>query len=195
MESLVTLCLLARLVIGQVPYSEYSLTPRSRTLRPAKVYNVNGTVDRADELLTGQVASTKFVGPSAVTYDFGKNVAGLVSFNVSEAVGSDPAYIGISFTESSLFISSEGCDATAEAGIDAPLLFQVQSGGFYAAEKQYQRGSFRYLNIYHNTTGNVTIPDLTIYFTAVPNYTAEQLAAGIQTGYFHCDDDKINRVW
>lgn len=189
------LALLFWLVNGQVPYSEYVLTPKSRTLRPATVYNVNGTVSNAEELVTGRDATTTFVGTSAVTYDFGKNVAGLVSFNVSEAAGSDVSYIGISFTESSLWISSEGCDATADAGIDQALWFEVQPGGSYAAEKQYQRGGFRYLNVYHNTTGNVTIPDLSIYYTAIPHYTEDQLATGIQTGYFHCEDDQINRVW
>ena len=179
---------------AQVPYAEYVLTPRSRTLRPVDVYNVNGTVQSAEDLTHGQVARTTFTGPSAVTYDFGKNVAGLVAFNVSEVAGPS-AYIGVSFTESSLWISSEGCDATADAGIDEALWWAVEANGHYAAEKQHQRGGFRYLNVYHNTTGNVTLSDLTVYYTAVPHYTEEQLAAGIQTGYFHCEDDQINRVW
>lgn len=195
MRSFILLLLLSWLVAGQVPYTEYVLTPKSRTLRPAKVYNINGTVNQADELIAGQDASTTFIGPSAVTYDFGKDVGGIVSFNVSEAVGSETSYIGISFTESSLWISSEGCDATANVGIDEALWFQVESGGSYAADKKHQRGGFRYLNVYHNTTGNVTIPDLTIYYTAIPNYSDDELATGIQTGYFHCDDDQINRVW
>lgn len=181
-------------IAAQVPYEEYVLTPRSRILRPAHVYNVNGTVQAAEGLISGQSASTLFTGPSAVTYDFGKNVAGLVAFNVSEVSGSD-AYIGISFSESSLWISSEGCDATADAGIDEALWWAVKADGHYAAEKQHQRGGFRYLNVYHNTTGNVTLSDLTVYYTAIPHYTEDQLAAGVQTGYFHCEDDQINRVW
>ncbi|KAK5055152.1 hypothetical protein LTR84_012900 [Exophiala bonariae] len=179
---------------AQVPYEEYILTPKSRTLRPAKVYSVNGTVQSAENLIRGQSASTVFTGPSAVTYDFGKNVAGLVAFNVSDVAGSN-AYIGISFTESSLWISSEGCDATADAGIDEALWWAVETDRYYAAEKQHERGGFRYLNVYHNSTGNVTLSDLTVYYTAIPHFTEEQLAGGVQTGYFHCEDDQINRVW
>jgi hypothetical protein len=179
---------------AQVPYTEYVLTPRSRILRPASVYNINGTVSNAEQLTTGTTAATTFVGQSAVTYDFGKNVAGLVSFNVSDVSGQND-YIGISFTESSLWISSEGCDATADAGIDEALWWAVQPGMQYAAEKQYQRGGFRYLNVYHNSTDNVTLADLHVYYTAVPHYTDEQLAEGVQTGFFHCEDDQINRVW
>lgn len=178
---------------AQVPYSQYVLTPKSRTLRPASVYNINGTVQDAQSLVGGN-ANAVFVGLSAVTYDFGKNVGGLVSFNVSEVTTSG-AYIGISFAESSLWINPEGCDATADAGIDAALWWQVSSGSSYTAQKQYQRGGFRYLNVYHNTTGNVTLSDLTVYYTAIPHYSEEQLAQGIQTGYFHCEDEQINRIW
>ena len=187
--------MLSCLAAAQTPYSEYVLTPKSRTLRPAQVYNVNGTVDRAEDLISVQNANTVFRGVSAVTYDFGKNVAGIVAFNVSDATGSDESFIGVSFTESSLWISSEGCDATADAGIDQALWWSVESGAYYAAEKQYQRGGFRYLNVYHNTTGEVTLSDLTVYYTAIPHYSEEQLAAGIQTGYFHCEDEQINRIW
>lgn len=195
MRNLALASLLSFIAAAQVPYSEYVLTPRSRTLRPAQVYNVNGTVDAANDLITGQSVATTFRGPSAVTYDFGKNVAGLVSFNISQVAGSGESFIGISFTESNLWISSEGCDSTADAGIDQALWWSVEPDGYYAAEKQYQRGGFRYLNVYHNTTGNVTLTDLTIYYTAIPHYTEDQLAAGIQTGYFHCEDEQINRVW
>lgn len=194
MKLLTLTALLAATASAQVPYFEYVLTPRSRVLRPASVYNINGTVLNAEQLLTGERADTTFVGASAVTYDFGKNVAGLVSFNVTNAIGSD-AFIGISFTESSLWINSEGCDATADAGIDQALWWNVHSGSSYAAEKQYQRGGFRYLNVYHNTTGNVTLSDLQIYYTAIPHYSEQQLSQGIQTGYFHCEDEQINRVW
>lgn len=105
------------------------------------------------------------------------------------------SFIGISFTESSLWINSEGCDATADSGIDQALWWSVEPGGTYTAEKWHQRGGFRYLNVYHNTTGNVTLSDLNVYYTAIPQYSEEQLTASIQTGYFHCEDEQINRVW
>jgi len=180
----VLLSLFSCIATARVPYSEFVLTPKSRILRPSQVYNVDGTVDDAKDLTTGQSASTVFRGPSAVTYNFGKEVAGLVSFNVSEVVGSDGSFIGISFTESSLWINSEGCDATADSGIDQALWWSVEPGDTYTAEKWHQRGGFRYLNVYHNTTGKVTFSDLNVYYTAIPQYSEEQLATGIQTGYF-----------
>lgn len=59
--------------VRAIPYSEYILTPASRTLYPASVYNVNGTVENAEGLV-GASGPTTFSGPSAVTYDFGKNI-------------------------------------------------------------------------------------------------------------------------
>ena len=176
--------------LAQVPYSEYILTPKSRTIFPASVYNVNGSVENAAALTSSGIAT--FNGESAVTYDFGKNIGGIVSFNTSAVQGSNQ-YIGISFTESSLWINSEGCDATPDAGIDAALWFSVQSGGSYRACKEHQRGGFRYLNVYHNSTGMVELSGLSIYFTAIPQVPEERM--GAYTGYFHCNDEQLNRVW
>lgn len=173
------------------PYSEHILTPASRTLLPATVHNVNGSVAAAASLTTPPGNAT-FKGESAVTYDFGNNIAGIVSFNVSTATGT-AEYIGISFTESSLWINSEGCDATADAGIDEALWFKVSSGGHYAASKAQQRGAFRYLNVYHNTSDTVEVEDLSVYFTALPQLAGKDLRS--YPGYFHCNNEHLNRVW
>ena len=174
-----------------IPYSEYILAPSSRTLRPVSVYHVNGTVDEAPTL-TKPAGNATFRGVSAVTYDFGKNIGGIVSFNVSTVEGSDN-FVGVSFTESSLWINSHGCDATADAGIDMPLWFQVSAGGKYTAATEHQRGAFRYLNFYHNTTGNVTVDGLSVHFVSMPQVAANELQA--YSGYFHCNDEQLNRVW
>ena len=189
MASLSTFFLLISSVFA-VPYTEYILTPTSRTVYPVSVYNVNGTVDNAEAVTSNGVAT--FRGQSAMTYDFGKNIGGIVSFNVSAIEGQNQ-HIGVSFTESSLWISSEGCDATADASVDEALWWQVKAGGSYSADKKHQRGGFRYLNVYHNSTGSVSIENLSIHFTALPQVAEEDL--GTYTGYFHCNDESLNRVW
>ncbi|TGO89117.1 hypothetical protein BPOR_0124g00060 [Botrytis porri] len=177
-----------------IPYEDYILTPNSRTLTPVSVFNINGSVTNAEALTATGSSNPATVGPSsAITYDFGKNIAGIVSFNVGTIDGDGDQFIGISFTESSLWISDKGCDATADGGIDEALWYSVTSGGFYQAEKKQQRGGFRYLNIYHNTTGSVEVSNLTIQYTALPHKAENELRA--YTGYFHCNDDQVNRVW
>lgn len=77
----------------------------------------------------------------------------------------DEQYVGITFTESSLWISGEGCDATADAGIDEALWFHITGPGDYTVDRKHERGAFRYLSVLHNTTGSVEVEELTVQFT------------------------------
>ncbi|KAI6862019.1 bacterial alpha-L-rhamnosidase domain-containing protein [Hortaea werneckii] len=177
-------------------YDQYILAPSSRSLHPASVYEVNGTVSGADSLTTSSNSSDGrgsaiFKGPSAVAYDFGKNIAGLVTLQVGDV--DEDQYIGLTYTESSLWISSEGCDATADAGLEEALWFHVTGPGNYTVERQHERGAFRYLSLIHNTTGGIEVQQVNVHFTPMPHYADDQLRD--YTGYFHCDDELLNRVW
>lgn len=108
-------------VFSQVLYSEYILAPSSRTVFPVAVYKVNGTVDNAEGLLNGVNGTATFSASSAVTFDFGKNIAGQVSLTAGASVFSPDAVIGITFSESSVWIAGYGSDATASDGVDEPL--------------------------------------------------------------------------
>ncbi|THW51205.1 Six-hairpin glycosidase [Aureobasidium pullulans] len=175
-----------------VPYAEYILAPSHRDLSPVKVHQANGTVTNAAGVTTSGSGGTTFNSVSAVTYDYTKNIGGLVSFIVSSTSDSEQ-YIGISYTESSLWISPDGSDATQNIAIDETLWFKITGPGNYSVEPLHDRGGFRYLNVYHNTTGNVTLSHLQTYFTAMPHFPDDGI--GEYTGYFHSNDEKLNRVW
>lgn len=130
---------------------------------------------------------------SARIYDFGKNIAGIVSFDANTSASAQDGFIGISFTESSLWINSEGCDAMADAGIDEALWFTVGNNRHQQASKEHQRGGFRYLNVYHNSSGETSVSNLSIQFTAIPQKAEGDLQD--YTGYFHTNDEQLNRVW
>lgn len=175
---------------SRVPYQEYILAPASRDLVPQSVYEVNGTVVNPKALTQSSGGTTTFAGVSSVTYDFGKNVAGLVSLGV-DSVSSSSAFMGVTFTESSLWISSEACDGTADAGLDSPLWFPVGHGpGIYTAAEKHLRGAFRYLTLVSNTTAAVSLNSLHITFTAAPTQNLRDYS-----GWFHSDDDLINSIW
>jgi hypothetical protein len=138
--------------------ASYILAPSSRDIYPASLRTANGSVSNASNLVLDHGHAT-FLGNSAVTLDFGKNVAGLVSFEVLSVSNSNSntststnstEYIGFTFSESSLWISGEISDATI--GTDAPLWFAVSEVGAYTAASEFSRGGFRYLSILHNTT-------------------------------------------
>lgn len=103
-----------------VPFSEYILAPSSRTVFPVAVYGVNGTVNNAEGLLNGANGTATFSANSAVTFDFGKNIAGQVSLTAENSTSSAAA-VWLTFTESNLYISGESSDATASTGVDRPM--------------------------------------------------------------------------
>jgi hypothetical protein len=126
-----------------MPYSDYILAPSSRTLFPSSICQVNGSVSGVDTLTTSLPGSATFDGNSSVTFDFGKNAGGFASVQFAN---NTTGCVGVTFSESSLWISGVGSDATAGAGIDAPLWFcaeDADSSGVVTADADHDRGAFR----------------------------------------------------
>ncbi|KAF2107879.1 Six-hairpin glycosidase-like protein [Lophiotrema nucula] len=174
-----------------IPYSEYILAPTSRTLYPVSVHSSNGSVSNAESLF-GSSGNAIFQGDSATAYDFGKNIAGLVTLTIGSISDSDQ-YIGVTFSESSLWVSNASCDATADAGKDETLWFKVTGPGQYTAPRDKERGGFRYMTLVHNTTGSVEVTAAEIHFTPMPHWEDDAIAN--YSGYFHTDDELLNRIW
>ena len=181
--------ILAAAVVAAVPYQEYILAPASRIVRPVSVFRQDGPSTSPEALLTHNVGSGQSLVLGAfnasVTYDFGKSVGGWVNFNVSSASGN----VSFTFSESSLWVSSWGCDSTSQAGRDAPIVFNVSSLGHFAAPTDTERGAFRDLTIVDLGTGNATVDDLWIDYTPMPHWEDLQN----YTGWFHSNDEKLNR--
>ena len=176
-----------------VPYDKYILAPSSRTIRPTSVYLSSGSLSSEHTLLDGQAASgeslTLAAFNSSVTYDFGKNVAGWINFNTTSSNGS----VGFTFAESSIWVSSETCDATLAQGetLDAQLVFNITGAGQYSPPLQRQRGGFRYVTVVNLGEGPLSISDLWVHFTAMPHW--EDNALRSYTGWFLSNDEKLNR--
>jgi len=198
------LLLLPQVCSTAAPFSQYILAPPSRIVFPVSVHKVNGTVSNAASLtsITGTDSTTgiaTFQGPSAVTFDFGKNVAGIVSVvvgnstvNGSAVVQAGDAWIGVTFSESSMWISGVASDATADAGQDVPLWLPVgQGAGTYTVEPWFQRGGFRYLSLVANASATINVVSVWSNVTFSPDM--EDLQA--YTGYFNSDDELLNRIW
>lgn len=208
-----SLFLNALLLVGAAAtrYEQYILAPNSRDLFPASVYEVNGTVQNADSLCQPSGGAATFEGWSSVAYDYGKNIGGVVSLTVSQA-SDDQQYVGVAFSESSLWVSGNWSDATADAGNDEILWWSITGPGTYTLEEKYVRGGFKYLTLVHNTTGTVVVSQVSTRFSAVPHYAEDQLrnysgwfnsngkisaAWNINSDYadFRLPDELINRIW
>lgn len=178
---------------GVAPYSEHILAPSSRTIYPLSVYRTNGTVTNPQSLLSSNANTTGpaiFNGNSSITFDYGKNIGGIVSITVG-SVSSPDAILGVTFTESNLWINGAASDATADAGLDSPLWFLVGDGpGTYTVGKEFDRGAFRYLSVVSNSSGTVEVQSVEVQFTAAPEQDLQAY-----TGYFHSNDQLLNRIW
>jgi len=166
-----------------IPYEQYILAPKSRTLHPTSIHSTNGSVTNPESLFNAN-GSAVFTGDAATAYDFGINIAGLVTVTIG-SVNSTDEYIGVTFSESSLWVSNRSSDATADAGTDETLWFHVNGAGRYTAPREKMRGAFRYMTLVHNGTGSLEVTGAEVHYTAMPHW--EDDALGNYTGYFHCD--------
>ncbi|KAI0824104.1 bacterial alpha-L-rhamnosidase domain protein [Trametes gibbosa] len=192
MRALDSLLLLVASTAAAVPYQQYILAPSSRTVRPVSVFRQHGSLSSPTGLLDNSRGGKGLVlntFNSSVTYDFGKNIAGWVNLDLSSHTGS----VGVTFSESSLWVSSQNSDATADAGSDAPLVFNISRSGHYQAPSEKERGGFRYLTVVNLGKSKVELKDLWVQFTAMPHWKDDALRD--YTGWFHSNDEKLNRVW
>ncbi|PSR77048.1 Six-hairpin glycosidase-like protein [Coniella lustricola] len=171
-------------------YSDYILAPASRVILPPAIHQVNGTVSNAQSLIGAANGSATLKGSSTITFDYEKNIGGIVGVTVG-SVSSPDEVIGITFTESSLWINGAASDATADAGLDTPLWLHVGAGpGTYTVGREFDRGAFRYLSVVSNSTGAVEIQSIAVNFTAAPGRDLQSYV-----GYFHSNDELVNRIW
>ncbi|MFD0514447.1 hypothetical protein ACFQ0Q_37280 [Streptomyces aureus] len=103
------------------PWDAYNYSPQSRTLKPVAIHSTVGSVTDASAALSGK--STRLSGTgSAVTFDFGKDVSGLVTLHFAASDG--PQRVGLAFNESSQYVGT-----TSDASTGGP---RSRDGALYA---------------------------------------------------------------
>lgn len=171
--------------------SSYILAPDSRTIHPASIFKINGPITNAASLLGSANGNAQFSGSSSVTFDHGKNIAGVVSVTVG-TYSSPGATISLTYTESSLYINNISCDMTAGPQFDEPISLPVGQGpGTYTVDRHHERGAFRYLTLTASNDASILVTSVSTQFTASP--VAHDLRH--YSGYFHANDEKLNRIW
>ena len=129
---------------------------------------------------------------SLVTYDFGKEVGGIVSISFSS---SHTGKLGLAFTEAKNYVG-EWSDASNGnfTGPDGALYVEMSTGmTAYTMPENKLRGGFRYLTVFlvTNLTASAVIEDVSLFLDfqpTWPNLRAYQ-------GYFHSNDELLNRIW
>ncbi|PWY76311.1 hypothetical protein BO70DRAFT_388634 [Aspergillus heteromorphus CBS 117.55] len=170
------------------PWEENIFAPSSRSVSPEKLFLItqpDKTADYAPFTLQGN--------GSLVVYDFGKEVGGIVRVNYS-STGSGA--LGVAFTEAKDYIG-EWSDSSNGGfkGPDGALYGNFTEAGshYYVMPDKVLRGGFRYLSLFLITSGNVSvqIEDVSLEIGFQPTWS--NLKA--YQGYFHSDDDLLNKIW
>ncbi|KAK5107994.1 hypothetical protein LTR62_008888 [Meristemomyces frigidus] len=186
------------------PWEENNFSPASRKVNPAHILSLdNGSI----------IAS--YPGPSclsgnasALAFDFGKEVGGIVTIEYSTNGGSGS--LGLAFSEAKNWIglasdSSNGAFGsnnaslrnTIDQGCDDGALYDFfgSSGSHsYTMDIKELRGGFRYLTLFLLTNSSkaiLDIADVSVEIGFQPTWS--NLRA--YQGYFHSNDEELNKIW
>ena len=170
-------------------WDENIYAPASRTIPPKFVLSWPGLLQQpygSEVYLEGN--------GSLVTYDFGIEVGGILSFDYS-SLGSGS--IGIAFTESKDFVG-EWSDASNGAfrGPDGALytnLTGASTNRTYVMPEEKLRGGFRYLTLFltTNSSARASIGQVNVELDFQPTWANMRA----YQGYFHSSDELLNRIW
>lgn len=157
-------------------------------MEPRSVYATNGTINNAAALTETGTGSTTLDGASYITFDYGRNIAGVVSVEVESV--STAASLSLTYAESSYFVSFTSSDSQTDSAKSVPLTLDIASAGNYSVSRVHEFGAFRYLTLINPTEAEIVVTSITTNFTAAP---IDEPTA--YTGYFHSNDELLNRIW
>lgn len=178
------------------PWEASVYPPKTRNPRPKQILSFPALERISD--FPGE--ATLRGNGSGVVFDFGVEVGGVTS--IKYTLTGDAAYLGLAWTEAKDYIgySSDSSNGNYR-GPKGTLISQdgtwtvaVAPGpGTYEVPAERLRGGFRYLTVYLLTNGMSTlaVEDVSLEISFQPTWS--NLRA--YQGYFHADDDLLNRIW
>ena len=129
---------------------------------------------------------------SLVTYDFGKEVGGIATKSFS-SIGA--GRLGIAFTEAKNYVGEWSDSSNGNfSGPDGALYANLSIGpSTYIMPPEKLRGGFRYMTVFliTNSIASASLKDISVeldFQPTWPNLRAYQ-------GYFHSNDELLNRIW
>ena len=172
------------------PWEQNIFAPSTRTVQPLNVLtwpNLTGQPLSATETLSAN--------GSLLTYDFGKEVGGLVSLDWNSTVSGT---LGLAFSEAKNYVgylsdSSNGAFKGPDGYLSTPL---TPGTGTYEMPVAQLRGGFRCMTVFlltndNSSTTSVSLSNVMTVLDFQPTWP--DLTA--YSGYFHSSSDLLNRIW
>ncbi|PKX94663.1 Six-hairpin glycosidase [Aspergillus novofumigatus IBT 16806] len=165
------------------PWEQGIYAPSSRTVRPKKILSITNL--SLNSAYAQAMPATLHGNGSLVIFDFGIEVGGIVTLNYTS---SGSGALGIAFTEAKNWIG-EWSDSSNGA-------FKGPDGALYTRFTKAGKGSYTMpdealLFVVTNDSTKVQIEDVSLELGFQPTWS--NLRA--YQGYFHSNDELLNRVW
>ncbi|KAK6987718.1 Six-hairpin glycosidase [Favolaschia claudopus] len=185
------------------PWDAFNYAPKSKTVYPAAIREVEGAVTNSELLVNNLGSATLEAEGSWVALDFGVEVGGLISLNFdSTSSTTNSSSIALSFTESSSFIRPTASDDSsfpdATTTYDGVLSVTIPATpGPWTQPAFSLRGGFRFLTIVSTGVEPVSISNISCAISFMPH--VDDLRA--YTGYFYAQDegfhdvDFLTKIW
>ncbi len=137
----------------------------------------------------GMTLTAHTYGRPYAIFDFGRDVGGRVSFDVSGVT--KPVTVGLAFSESYEYMTSASDQACGTSGVCTETHYLTVSPGQTVVNDPNLRGGFRYLMVFLDTPGSIHLSDLRVHFTPDPG-VADPAA---YTGAFLSSSGLLNALW
>ncbi|KAF2760243.1 Six-hairpin glycosidase [Pseudovirgaria hyperparasitica] len=171
----------------QGPWESNIYAPNARIVQPDSIVDLLRNVDFPYE----SVLTLEGNG-STVVVDFGIEVGGTVSFHYNTTA---PASIGLAFSEARNWIGQWSDFSNGGSTPDGAIYADIRAAGqgIYNMPEAKLRGGFRYLTIFLKTdqSSKVTITNITLEISFQPTWSSLRA----YQGYFHSNDDQLNKIW
>jgi hypothetical protein len=133
-------------------------------------------------------------GVEGLVFDFGIEVGGIVTIDF-EPLSTSTATLGLAFTEAKDYIGRSSDNSNGGGGQDGALLHVIDSSSpnSYTMPVAKMRGGFRYLTLFLDSSSDLTLKIRRISLEINFQPTWKNLRA--YQGYFHCNDELINKIW
>ncbi|KAI0816185.1 glycoside hydrolase family 78 protein [Xylaria sp. FL0064] len=168
-----------------------NFAPGTRNVSPLAIYSLQ----TGQKIATWPAVTTVSSNDSSVYLDFGQEVGGIASIEYSVSPVTQNGSLGLAFTEAKNWVgrnsdSSNGNYARSDGAIYSTF---SETGNFtYVMPTENLRGGFRYLTLFVLGDGaSVMIHNVNLELSFQPTWS--NLRA--YQGYFHSNDDLLNRIW
>ena len=166
--------------------------PASRTVTPVRVTRTTGDVSDSTAVLHGGQTTLSGTG-SSLTLDFGEEVGGAVTlrFTGAKSAGTAHPELGLAFSESSQFIGPDSDSSNGGTHSDGAVYATATPNTSWTTPAASLRGGFRYLTLFADTAGPISLDKVTVAISFAPDMT--DLRA--YDNSFCSSDPLLNRIW